>query len=87
MSSAPNDFLMWLSTLKSDDLAGVIIVVAVAGVAAVAIVCTTIYKVHKTRADDSLKRELLDRGLTADEIAMVISAKSAKCSIRRSARS
>ncbi len=86
MHSIPSSFWQWISSLRSDDLAGMIISIALVGVAAIAIVCTTIYKVHKTRAEDALKRELLDRGLSADEIATVIGAKPTKRDIRRSTR-
>jgi hypothetical protein len=86
MKSVPGSFWMWLSTLKSDDLAAMATAIAAVIVVAIGIVCTTIYKVHKTRADDSLKRELLDRGLSAEEIATVIGAKPAKSDPRRLGR-
>ena len=88
MNFVPNGFWQWVSTLKGDDLAGVVVAIVVVSVVPIAIVCTTIYKVHKTLpADDALKRELLDRGLSADEIATVISASLAKRDLRRSGRS
>jgi hypothetical protein len=77
MQSIPSSFWQWLSTLKSDDVVGLSICFVLAAVAAIAIICTAIYKIHKSRVDDSLKRELLDRGLGADEIATIINAKSA----------
>jgi hypothetical protein len=78
MQSIPGGFWQWVTTLKSDDLAGMTIFLSCALVGIIAIICTTIYKLHKSRADDALKRELLDRGLGADEIATIINAKSDK---------
>jgi len=74
MQSIPGGFWQWLSTLKSDDVIGLTMCFFLAVVAIIAIVCTAIYKVHKTRADDALKRELLDRCLGADEIATIMNA-------------
>jgi hypothetical protein len=86
MQSVPNSFWMWLSTLKSDDVIGLTVMSALTVVAIIAIICTTIYKLHKTRADDALKRELLDRGLGADEIATIIKANSGRDWRRRQSR-
>jgi hypothetical protein len=83
MQSIPGGFWQWLSTLKSDDLVGLLICFALAMVGIIAIVCTTVYKLHKSRSDDALKRELLDRGLGADEIATIINAKSDKNPLSR----
>jgi hypothetical protein len=52
---------------------GVMVVVFV-----VACVCGTVYKMHKNRLDDGLKRELLDRGMSADEIVAVVRARPTK---------
>jgi|tagenome__1003787_1003787.scaffolds.fasta_scaffold20695008_2 hypothetical protein len=76
MKSVPGGFWQWVSTLNSDDITGITICFFLAVVTIIAIICTAIYKVHKTRADDALKRELLDRGLGAEEIATIINAKS-----------
>jgi hypothetical protein len=47
-------------------------------VAAIAIIGGVVYAIHKNRLENALKRELLDRGLSADEIATVVSAKAGK---------
>ena len=78
MKSIPNDFWNWFSKFNAEDITGMIAVIAVFGVAAVGIICVTVYKVHANRAENALKRELLDRGLSADEIATIVSAKSDK---------
>ena len=75
MHSISGDFWSWFSKFNAEDITGFIAVVLVFSVAAVAVICFTIYMVHKNRAEVALKRELLDRGLAADEIATIISAK------------
>jgi len=84
MRSVSGDFWSWFSKFNAEDVTGFIAVVLVFSVAAVAVVCLTIYLVHKNRAEDALKRDLLDRGLSADEIATIINAKSDKRIARRS---
>ena len=72
------DFWSWFSKFNAEDITGFIAVVAVFSVAAVAVICFTIYMVHKNRAEVALKRELLDRGMSADEIATIIRATAPK---------
>ena len=86
MRSISGDFWNWFSKFNAEDVTGLIAVVLVFGVAAVAVVCLTFYLVQKNRAEIALKRELLDRCLSADEIATVVSAKADKGLPRRSSR-
>jgi hypothetical protein len=79
----PSDFWSWFSKFNAEDITGFIAVILVFSVAAVAVICFTIYLVHKNRAEAALKRELLDRGLAADEIATIINAKADKRISRR----
>jgi hypothetical protein len=74
MKSVPSDFWLWFSKFNAEDLTGLVAVVLVFIVAAVAVICWTVYMIHKNRAEIALKRELLDRGLPADEIATIIRA-------------
>ena len=76
MQSIPDNFWNWFSKFNAEDLAGLIAIVAVFVVAVTGVICLTVYRIHKSRTDDALKRELLDRGLGADEIATIGSAKS-----------
>jgi hypothetical protein len=46
-----------------------------------AIVSITIYKLHKNRLEIALKRELVERGMSPDEIATIIRAKPTKAAI------
>jgi hypothetical protein len=87
MHSVPDSFWQWLSSLRSDDLCALIAVISVFGVVAIGIVCATVYKIHKTRTEDALKRELLDRGMSAEEIATIVGAKPSKARFQRLTRS
>jgi hypothetical protein len=86
MRAVSGDFWSWFSKFNAEDVTGFIAVVLVFSVAAVAVICLTVYLVHKNRTEIALKRELLDRGLTADEIATVVSAKADRGLPRRSSR-
>jgi hypothetical protein len=78
MHSVPNDFWSWFSKLNAEDVAGLIAIIGAVVVGTVGVVCVTIYKVHRSRTEDAMKRELLDRGLSADEIATIVSATTPK---------
>lgn len=78
MNSVSGDFWSWFSKFNADDVTSFIAIVLVFSVTALGIVCLTVYLVHKNRAEIALKRELLDRGLSADEIATIIRATSPK---------
>lgn len=79
MRSVPSDFWRWFSNFNAEDIAGFTAIVLGASVAIVFILCYTICLIHKNRAEVALKRELLDRGLSADEIATIIRAAPPKC--------
>jgi hypothetical protein len=74
MNSIHVDFWSWFSKFNAEDVTGFIAVVLVFSVAALGVVCLTVYLIHKNRAEVAFKRELLDRGLSADEIATIIRA-------------
>ena len=73
MNSVPGSFWEWTSTLSSGERVGLVIFSIFAVVFTITIIVMTIYQIHKNRLEDSLKRELLDRGMSADEIATVMS--------------
>lgn len=83
MQSMPSDFWSWFNKFNADDLAGLVAGLAVVSAFAVGMICLTVYMIHKNRTEDALKRDLLDRGLSADEIATIINAKSDKRLVRR----
>jgi hypothetical protein len=84
MQSIPSDFWSWFSKFSSDDLAGLVAGLFVVSAVAVGMICLTLYMIHKNRTEDALNRDLLDRGLSADEIATIINAKADKRPMRRS---
>jgi hypothetical protein len=73
MNSMPGGFWQWTANLSSGERTGLIFFAMIALIAIIAMITSAIYHMHKNRLEDSLKRELLDRGMTADEIATVIS--------------
>jgi hypothetical protein len=77
-SAPPGSFSEWIGALESGQRTGMIAMSIVAIVVITAMLTITIYKMHKNRLEDALKRELLDRGMSAAEIAMVVRAKPGK---------
>jgi hypothetical protein len=75
MNSVPGGFWEWTGALDSGQRTGMIALTIVAFVVITTLSLITIYKMHKNRLEDSLKRELLDRGMSADEIATVVRAR------------
>ena len=78
MNSVPSGFWTWIAELDSGERTGIIVLCVVASVFIVTVAFCTIYCMHKNRLEDALKRELLDRGISADEIAAVIRSKPTK---------
>jgi hypothetical protein len=78
MSAVPTNFWQWLSSVNQRDQMPIVVtlfcVTAAALVIVAVIVAFTVYKVHRNRLNDSLKRELLERGLSADDIVEVVRA-------------
>jgi hypothetical protein len=74
MNMNPTNFWEWLPKLNDGDATAVVILLIIALVGIVAILSWMAYRIHKNRLEDALKRELLDRGMTAEEIATVINA-------------
>jgi hypothetical protein len=78
MESIPSNLWEWLAPIEPAERFALCITSVVVGLTAlvfiVGLVSHTIGKIHRTRLESALKRELLDRGLSADEIASVIAA-------------
>jgi hypothetical protein len=72
MSSMPGGFWQWTANLSSGERTGLLIFAMIALIAIVAIITSAVYQMHKNRLEDALKRELLERGMSAEEIATVI---------------
>lgn len=74
MRPVPSSFWEWLAALSAGERFDVMVFGALSLTLIVAVMFLTIYRIHKNRLDDALKRELLDRGMTADEIATIVRA-------------
>jgi hypothetical protein len=75
MNSVPTSFWEWVAALGSGERTGLMVISIVAIVFMIWMVLVTLYMIHKNRLEDALKRELLDRGMSADDIATVIRAR------------
>jgi hypothetical protein len=78
MRSVPGSFWEWAASLQPSEQFPLLVLGGFAVIFIITLVACTIYAMHKNRLNDHLKRELLDRGLSADEIATVINAKPGK---------
>lgn len=78
MQSTPSSFWEWTAALSPGDRMGLLFFSLIALVAMVSIVGGFIYHIHKNRLDDALKRELLERGMSAEEIVAVMNCKPQK---------
>ena len=81
MQSVPTDFWQWISSVNDEQVPLVICLAALAAITVVlvvAVVSMTAFAIHRNRVNSALKREMLDRGMSAEEIAMVIQSRPAK---------
>ena len=80
MHTLPSNFWQWLSSTgmgsgrQADIVAFGMFAFASVVVLMALIVSVTVYKVHRNRLNDGLKRKLLERGMSAEEIVDVIRA-------------
>lgn len=78
MNATPSNLWEFLMTFDPSMRFPLVIVSIVFGtvllVIIVVIVATTITSVHKHRLEDALKRELVDRGMSAEEIERIVKA-------------
>jgi hypothetical protein len=72
MNSMPSGFWHWTANISSGERTGLLMFAMIAVIAIVAMITSAIYHMHKNRLQDALKRELLERGMSADEIATVM---------------
>jgi hypothetical protein len=78
MRSVPDNFWDWAATLPSQERFWLLFICLTAVVLMTSIVSATIYCMHRNRVEDSLKRELLDRGMSAEEIATIMNKAGGK---------
>jgi hypothetical protein len=80
MNATPGSLWEWLAALDPDkrfvlSIVGLVFLF-VAIVIVVSVVGQVVRGIHHARLESGLKRELLDRGLAADEIARIVEASS-----------
>ena len=78
MNSVPANLWELIASLDEGLIFAVLFFAMAALVAILITIFTAVYAMHKNRLEDSLKRELLDRGMSADEIVAVVRAKPTK---------
>lgn len=85
MQAEPTNIWMWSATLTQDEREMIIFFGSIALVLIAWMVTSMVQKIHRTRMEDSLKRELVERGMSAQEIIGIIEASSvsAGCRARR----
>lgn len=78
MPGVPSSFWQWLSSLPQHEQSFTFLtfalMVAVTLFLIAAIVSFTVYKIHRNRLNDSLKRELLERGMSSEDIVEIVRA-------------
>ena len=84
MRSVPDNFWDWAATMPSHERFWLLFICLTAVVLMTSIVSATIYGMHRNRVEDSLKRELLDRGMSAEEIAMIMNKADGKRGLQKS---
>ena len=74
MESVPNTLWDVFTQMDSSDLVGLAAIAMVLICVVAGIIARTAYRMHKNRLEDSLKRELVDRGFSADEVVNILGA-------------
>jgi hypothetical protein len=81
MNAAPGNMWDFFTNVQSGERFPLVVVIIVFGTMAliltVAIVAHTVKSIYRNRLEDALKRELVDRGFSADEIATILAAPAA----------
>ena len=80
VAQVSNGWMSWLSELKPDERFALLVVAigCATGVfcTIVVFVSSTINSIHRRRLEVEMKREMIERGMTADEITKIIEAAS-----------
>jgi hypothetical protein len=86
MNSVPTNLWEWLAPIQPDERFALCITSVVVGLTAVVciigLISHTVGKIHRTRVEAALKRELLDRGLSAEEIVNIVEASASPQGLR-----
>ena len=86
MNSVPTNLWEWLAPIQPEERFALCITTIVVGLTAlvfvIAIVSHMTGKIHRARLENALKRELLDRGMSSEEIAQIVEASAAPKGLR-----
>jgi len=78
MNTVPQSFGEWMAAIQPDERFALCVVAIIFGtvlcVFTIGFISFTIRSIHRSRLETELKRELLDRGLSVDEVARIIQA-------------
>jgi hypothetical protein len=78
MQSVPINIWEWLDKIQPDDRLPIVIVSILFGLGALVLIvwilAHAVSRIHRLRTEANLKHELLERGLSADEVAMVVAS-------------
>jgi hypothetical protein len=66
----------WIGSLNSDEREMIIFFGSIALVMIAWIVSRAVQRIHRARLEDSLKRELVERGMSAEDIVGIVQASS-----------
>lgn len=83
MHAEPTSIVEVLSRINGGDLAAIAVIFMGLVVVTIVVIAVTIQKIHKNRLDDALKRELVERGFSAEEIARIIESAPPQQSLLR----
>lgn len=79
MDTVPTNLWQFLMTFDAGERFPLVVVMIVFGTVAlvliVGIIALAVRSMHKHRLDDALKRDLVDRGMDADEIERIVRAR------------
>lgn len=76
MHAEPTTLWQWFTSQDPSDVAGFAILSILAVTGIIVVVSALAYYMHKNRLQHELKRELLDRGFSAEEIALIVYGKT-----------
>jgi hypothetical protein len=81
MSQTPlhHGFWQWLQSGDTERMALIVMPLFFIVLAIIVTTGIVFIAVHRRRVEAALKRELLDRGMSAEEIATIIAATSTRC--------
>jgi hypothetical protein len=82
MNAEPQSILDVLNRISGNDLTAIVFIFMLFVFVTIVIIAMTIQRMHRSRLDDALKRDLVERGFSADEIARIVESSSPEPSLR-----